>query len=618
MEDNVKEKSTKKSGATDEKLGMVVQWFETSEEATQDARKKSERDRDYYDNKHFTPEEIKKLNKRKQPPVTVPLVRRKVNFLLGHETQTRSDPKAYPRNAPHDEQASSAATDALRYVADNQNCPDKFSDVFENLCVEGMGGAEVLYNIQKGEVEIKYWPWDRLFYDPHSSRHDFSDATYKGGVIWKDVEEAKLRYPGKEKEIENTVNSALTASDSETFEDRPHFKAWVHGQKRKRVRIVQIYWKEGVNWFSAHFTKGGFLEGPNAVIFKDEDGLPTCPMILQSAYVDRENNRYGEVRELIDLQDEVNKRRSKALHLLNSRQTKGEAGAVSDVNRMKAELAKPDGHVEYNPNKEFDIIPTNDMAAGNLELLREAKDEMQLAGPNAALMGKQEGSASGRAILASQQGGITELSRLMGRYRHFKLRIYRSIWNRIRQFWREEKWIRVTDDERNIKFVGLNRQTTKLELLQEAVNNGEIVLEEAQQYLSDPAINSPIVQNNVAEMDMDIIIDEGPDTITIQQEQFETLTKLAAIPNAGVALEAEDFIQLSTLRNKDKVLERIEERKKQASQNPAAELEMASRAIDLKKTEAETEKIGTESLKNQMDAQKTAFELGQMSAQFTL
>ena len=42
--------------------------------------------------------------------------------------------------------------------------------------------------------------------------------------------------------------------------------------------------------------------------------------IMASAHTDRENNRYGMVRDLISEQDEINKRRSKALHLLSVKQ----------------------------------------------------------------------------------------------------------------------------------------------------------------------------------------------------------------------------------------------------------------------------------------------------------
>jgi len=38
-----------------------------------------------------------------------------------------------------------------------------------------------------------------------------------------------------------------------------------------------------------------------------------------SAFVDRDGGRYGAARQLLDVQDEINKRRSKALHLMSVR-----------------------------------------------------------------------------------------------------------------------------------------------------------------------------------------------------------------------------------------------------------------------------------------------------------
>jgi hypothetical protein len=85
-----------------EDVAALVQMFEASEESTREARKLSERDRDYYDNKQWTAEETAALEKRKQPVVTYNRIARKIDFLSGLEKQQRKDPKAFPRN-PKDE-----------------------------------------------------------------------------------------------------------------------------------------------------------------------------------------------------------------------------------------------------------------------------------------------------------------------------------------------------------------------------------------------------------------------------------------------------------------------------------------------------------------------------------
>ena len=99
-------------------------------------------------------------------------------------------------------------------------------------------------------------------------------------------------------------------------------------------------------WFIATFTKGGYLTDPMPSPYIGRDGKPACSLILRSAYVDRENQRYGHVRDMISPQDEVNKRRSKALHPMSVRQTYGNQQAISDVDKAKRQLSRADGHVE--------------------------------------------------------------------------------------------------------------------------------------------------------------------------------------------------------------------------------------------------------------------------------
>ena len=57
--------------------------------------------------------------------------------------------------------------------------------------------------------------------------------------------------------------------------------------------------------------------------------------------------RRGEVFDFLDQQDEINHRRSKALHANSARQTAGTEGSIPNVDDMKREMAKMDGHVEF-------------------------------------------------------------------------------------------------------------------------------------------------------------------------------------------------------------------------------------------------------------------------------
>lgn len=279
----------------------------------------------------------------------------------GLEIKQRTDPKAFPRTPQHQQDAESI-TDAIRYVCDKEDWDHTRSEVYDNFLVEGFGGCEVIHKQNKrGEVDviINGYPWDRLFYDPHSRKHDMSDARYKGAVLWMDQDDFDRDYPGQWEGI-----SAQYGVNDDTYDDRPR-DIWFD-QKRKRVRVILIWYREDNTWKWCKFIKGAKLDSGDSP-YVDEEGESECPLVMVSAYVDRMNQRYGIVRDMFDPQDEVNKRRSKALHNSTSLLTYGIKGAFDSVAGMKAELAKPDGHVEINTEafeeaarvgmKPFDLIP---------------------------------------------------------------------------------------------------------------------------------------------------------------------------------------------------------------------------------------------------------------------
>jgi hypothetical protein len=94
---------------------------------------------------------------------------------------------------------------------------------------------------------------------------------------------------------------------------------------------------------------------------------------------------------------------------------------------------------------------------GQLEMLQEAKNEIENFGPNPALIGQGLEDSSGRAIQLLQQAGIAELGPYLSAYKNWKNRVYRDIWNIIQRYWTSERWIRVTDDQNLAQFFQINK-----------------------------------------------------------------------------------------------------------------------------------------------------------------
>lgn len=565
------------ANSVDDELGRYVKWFEQFCHEGRDMLTEAARARDYRDGKQLTASQIEALNDRSQPPVVYNRIKRKIDYLVGVEKQQRTDPKAYPRTPQHQQDAH-AATDALRYQAEVDDYDVLRSRAWIDILSVGWGGVQktLRRNPRTGDVEhsTASCAWDRMWWDIHSSELNFSDAEYRGMVRWMDFDKAVAEYGEKHKEALEAARTEAIELEHRTFNDKPDNNNW-YDRAGDRVRICQVYCQKSDGWCFAEFTRGALLVEATPSPFVDDDGMPMHPYNWQSAYVDGENHRYGIIRELFDPQDEVNKRRSKLLHHLNSNRTFAREGAVGDHVKFKKEMAKPNGHVKLTEASEWGrdvgLVPEDGDVSGHASLLQEAKNEIDLLGPNAALQGKADGVQSGRAIQAQQQGGLIELGGLMDALRQMDKENYRTDWLLIRKFWTAPKWIRITDDERNVRFVGFNQpyqdpQTGEVKLIQPA------------------------------QMDVDIIIEDAPDLVTLEGEAFESLVGLAQV---GVVLPPQAYVEAApNLRNKDKIVEMLEQGQMQAQQaqqpNPLDMIEAERKSIE---TAAKAEKMNAETTK---------------------
>lgn len=541
----------------------LVRMFEESERATEDARREAEIDRDYYDGNSITAEMRAEMRKRRQPEVSVNKVKQKVDFYIGLEPNQRQAPKGLPRTPRHEGDADSV-TDAMRFVIESEDYYQTRAFAWRDLLREGIGAIEVALeqrptvietpygNMPTEEVCVTFRPvsWDRYFYDPASSRDDFEDVGYHGVVKWMDLADAIAQYPDHADDLNQTMAESVS---SDTYDDKPRYTLWIDS-KRKRVRVCQIWVQKAGKWWFAEYTKTVILKGGPSP-FEDDKGQSLCGLIAASAYTDRNNQRYGVIRQLRPLQDAMNKSLSKILHVLATSQIVMEEGAVENVEKTRIEAARPDGVIVRKPGMEFEFNMRGDISTGHMGLLSTLSQEFDLMGPNASMMGNDGESASGRAIIASQQGGMTQMGDLLDKLRFFDKRVYRLVWAAVRKFWTAPKWVRVTDDESNVRFVGLNQPG----------------------------------QAPIASLEVDVIMDDSPASLTPALEQFNALTGLA---QAGVPIPPEVIIEAApNLRNKGKLLEKLAQAQQQAAQGQPdpMQIEQAKMEMQMQAKQAEAQ-----------------------------
>jgi hypothetical protein len=488
--------------------------------------------RHYYHGDQWTSDEIAALRRRKQPVVTSNRIVRKIDAVVGLVERLRQDPKAYARTPKHDEGAE-LATATLRFVLDNNDWKSKSARIARAGGIDGIAGIE--YDLVPGDegdpsldMHIAYG--DGFFYDPRSFDEGFTDARYLGIAKWIDVEQAKEIVPSRADEIDSLME---TGSELTTTLDQDREKNWININEKK-VRLIDHWYIRGGKWrWCLYIADTVLMQGVSPFI--DEKGKTFPRYRMFSASVDHDGDRYGFVRNLKSPQDEVNHRRSKALHLLNSRRVVSEKGAVDDIEIARREWAKPDGWVETNPGMKMEPDQTSIQDfKGQLEMLQEAKNEIENFGPNPALIGQGLEDSSGRAIQLLQQAGIAELGPYLSAYKNWKIRVYRDIWNIIQRYWTKERWIRVTDDQNIAQFFQIN----KLQM---------------DQY------GRPALVNAIGSLDVDIVIDEGPDAINMQGDAMMVLQSLG--PQFAQA-NPEIAIELSPLPNsvKKPMLDKIKQK----------------------------------------------------------
>lgn len=670
----------------DEEEGLPLErlksmWREAVDDYSE-ARAQHYRDEEYYDGDvkgtgwgQWTQDELVKLGQRNQPPTTRNHIERKVNAIAGVEQRARSEPRALPRT-PKDQQAAEIATDSLRYVAERARWSNIKSDAFMESLKVGFAAVEI--GGAEDCVPITPIDWKDFFADPRSRRPGYSDARYLGTAKWLDADVAEATYAPPEPEqpqippqpqdpdqlqdwaryaqslidqynhelaererIVEAIKSTQEAGglDSSDHADRPNS---VFGdRKRRRIFVVDMWYRDAkTGWMRCVFTGNGKLFCEAAKYEETDDWgrkIKTHPIKAFALFVSRDLWRYGVVRGMRSPQDEINFRLSKMLHWLMVNQLFYEPGALGETDRetARAELAKPDGVIPVGNLAGIKVERGLDVAVALGRAGEDARQFMEMGGPNPQLQGEQGRATSGRAVLALQQAGLGQLGPIFDRLYDWELRCYRAMWCRVQQFWKAPMYVRVTDDKNAARFAAVNGAPVIHQ------GNGNTPDADEQQIPAMPGMGGgmqpgmmapddprmgiganggPMMTPEdmgetgpmLAELDMDIIIDRAPEAATLQAEQFEELVKLGQAGMLGPPGNpdmARLFITASALPTKTQLLDMLD--KMQAKPQGPSPQEKAM----LEKLAAEIEKTMAMRDQAQATAAKTYAEIPGVIAQ---
>lgn len=563
---------------------------------------------DFYDGHQWTQEEIDDLAERNQAPVVINRVKPKIDSICGMQMEIAVDTKAFPKGIRDFEKAKHMST-ALRHIEQENDFDSEESDVFEDvLRAGGRGWYKTFIEWDELDPSIRTVRLenDDVIPDRHGRKADLSDHKRVHETIWMNLDDAKEMFPDFERELEaaflekKTMGGALergTRRRPDQYDGSPNEEPGIEAEDMgafvnktaREIRVICTQYRvpymkrllfvpgegimdvsdespedveqfvesfEGAESFSqlcyhlhqATYTVNAMLEHKKNIAPWDKDAQ--FWYTLAEGYKDkRKKIHYGLTRQMIWPSKELNKRRSKSIHLLSVNQIIREPGAVEDPEQARIEANKPDGEIVKNPGGYYEIVRQTDLGMGQIQMLQEAKQELDQAGVPREMEGISN-AKSGRDFQLRQRSQIAAIRKLFRNLRKARRQVGQLWIKMIQHYWTDEMALKVSDDP-----------DSPVMLL-----NQPVIDPETKEIMTDEAGN-PVKENDLSVGKYDLIVEESAEYINLESETFDTLAQLAM---KGVPIPPEMLIENAPLPNRQKWLDRM--REQQAAQAQAQQV----------------------------------------------
>lgn len=484
---------------------QLLSWFFYEREKQAANRLEQSMDADFYDNQQWDPEDAAIVKARGQMPLVFNEVAAMVDWLIGTERRTRVDWRVLPRSED-DVKLADVKTNVLKYVSDINRVPFNRSRAFADAAKVGVGwvddGArddptqDILYD--------RYEDWRNVLWDSACYELDLSDARYLFRWRWVDEDVALLMFPERRDQI-------LAAMD-ESMSTEPEEDTWYLGNKveasgvlyasgagvmvdakRRRIKLIECQYRKParVKMVADGAFRGAFLDQNDAVLAEQvaREGATIIDKIAMRVHVavfteahllalgpstyrhnrfsltpiwayrrGRDRLPYGAIRRVRDLQQDLNKRASKALFMLNTNQIIADSDAVDDWELAREEADRPDGVITKKRGSEFTLRRDTDAATGQVQMMTLDAQKIQNAvGINNENLGRQTNAASGEAIKARQLQGSVNTTEFFDNLRLAVQIQGEKQLSLVEQFYTEQKVLRLTGAKGRIEWVKINQ-----------------------------------------------------------------------------------------------------------------------------------------------------------------
>lgn len=172
---------------------------------------------------------------------------------------------------------------------------------------------------------------------------------------------------------------------------------------------------------------------------------------------DRDGMPYGPIRNMRDPQSDLNKRQSKALHILSTKGMIADEDAFEDWDEVEEEFARPDYILKKRRDRQVEIQQDTALAEEHVMLMEHDKRFLEMtSGVTEENLGKETNAKSGIAIEARQNQGSVTTATLFDNLRlaiQLQGEIQLSL---VEQYMDRPKVIRLTGDRGENNFYQIN------------------------------------------------------------------------------------------------------------------------------------------------------------------
>jgi hypothetical protein len=540
-------------------------------------RSEQAKDAAYYDNDQWTDEEKEILRERGQTPIAYNVIAQTCNWVIGSEKRGRTDFKILPRNKD-DAKPAESKTKLLKYLSDVNRDAFHKSSAFEDMVKVGVGWLERGAQDADDEETIycRTESWRNMLFDSMDRSIDGKGMRYVMRSRWLDEDIAIAYFPDREAAICNSVTAATTvgsydmldgdiAMDQAEWERENVIATSVNVMtRRKRVRLIEMWYRmpklvekmsggmfDGEDYVSDHAGHRAQLASGAAHINRRLEmrvhvAVMTTSALLYNGKSPYKHNRfpftpvwgyrrddnglpYGVIRGLRDIQDDINKRASKALAILSNNKTIMDVGALPDdwtLDDFADEVAKPNAILQVNQGKRLELNVDRDLAVSHMELFsRNIQMVQQVGGVTDEQMGKTTNATSGKAILARQDQGSLSTAKLFDNQRLATQLDGEIALALCEQYITEQKEFRITNMRGAPDFV---------------------------------TINDGLPENDITRSKADFIISEADWRVSMRQAASEQLGDMISKMDPQIALIMLDlWVDSMDIENRDELVKRI-------------------------------------------------------------